>query len=486
MAVTVPSVSSASGTLSAIGIGSGLDIQGMITGLMAVEQQPITLLDKQEASFQAKLTSLGTVKGAMSSLQSAAQALAAAGAASYSASVSDTSVLTAVTTSIAAAGNYSITVDGSTLAQAHKLVASQTYGQGQPSLSAAIGTGTATTLTIQQGSYSSGTFTQNPAKSAVTLTIDSSNNTLAGIRDAINAAKAGVHASIVSDGSSSPYHLTITSDDTGAANRMKLSVGSGDATIASLLAYDPAASGSSQFTQVQAAQDASFTIDGMTVTSATNSVTGAIPGVTLNLGSKTGTNTITVAIQPASNQVSSALSALVKAYNDANTTIATATAKGAVMQGDWGVLSLQNQVRSILGSMQSTGGSYTNLSQLGLSFAKDGSLTLDSSALGTALSANLVDASSLAKAIGNALNTAATNMLGTTGSISNETAGLNRTITDIGNRRTALQARLVAIQAQYRAQFSALDAVISSMNATSSFLTQQLANLPSLTNNNKG
>jgi len=473
MALTVPTIST-TGTLSASGVGSGLDVKGLISQLMAVEQRPLTLLATQEAKYQAKLSSLGSIKGALSSLQTAAQSLATASTASYSASVSDSAVLTATGSSSAVAGNYSVSVDGTKLAQGQKLVA-----PGKASSSTAIGASVSSTLKIELGTnvYTGALpATGFTAASSVNVTIDSSNNTLAGIRNAINAANTGVTVSIINDGGDTPYRLSLASNATGAASSMRLSV-TGDANIATLLDYDPT-DATPTFTETQAAQNATFTVDGVTITSATNTVTDAIPGVTLKLANKTGINTVTVAVERTGSALSSALNALVSAYNSANTTIASATAKGAVMQGEGGVLNLQRQVRNILGSAQQTGGAYTTLSQLGISFQTDGSLKLDSTKLNTALSASLVDVSSLAGAIGTALKTAADSMLGTTGPITSKTESLNRSITDIGSRRTYLQDRLAVTQARYQKQFSGLDTLIASMNKTSEYLTQQLANLP--------
>jgi len=487
MAVTLSGVSSSSGTLTAPGVGSGLDVKSLVSQLMAVEQRPLTLLDTQQAAFQAKLSGLGSVRGALSSLQTAAQSLVSASSAAYGASVSDSSVLTAAAASNAVAGSYAVAV--TSLAQQQKLIAA-----GTTSTAAAIGGLGPTTLTFQLGTISGGTlvngiyspvatFTANPAKASVAVTIDGSNNTLAGIRDAINAANAGVTATIINDGSGLPYRLSLTSNDTGAASSLKLTV-SGDSNISSLLSYDPSTA-TQNLSQTQAAQNAQFSVDGINITSATNSVSDAIQGVTLNLA-KASPNptpaTATVTVQRDTSALTAALSALVQGYNSSNKAIASATAKGAALQGDWAVLGLQRQVRTLLGSTQ-PGGSYTTLSQLGVSFQKDGSLALDSTKLAAALSSSYADVASLTKSIASAINTAATSFLGTTGPLANETDGINRSIKDIGSRRIDIQSRLDAVQIRYQKQFSALDTLLSGMNSTSSFLTQQLANLPNYYNN---
>ena len=484
MAVTLPSISATTGTLTASGVGSGIDVKGLISQLMAVEQRPLTLLAQKEASFQSQLTSLGTVQGSLSSLQSAAQALVSAGTASYSTSVSDSTILSAAVDSTAVGGSYSVGV--TQLAQVQKLVAPV---PGQASLSTAIGTGAATTVTVTlgtisgtpvNGQYASAGFTPDPAKVPVTLTIDGSNNTLAGIRDAINAANAGITASIINDGSATPYRLALASNATGAVSSMQIAV-SGDAAIGSLLGYDPTAP-SQNLNETQTAQDAKLTVDGVSITSTTNSVAGAIQGVTLNLAKAPTASPVTVTVRRDTSNLSSALGALVSAYNGANKAIASATAKGATLQGDWAVLGLERQVRSILGSVQAAGGSYTTLSQLGVSFQKDGSLLLDSAKLGTALSTNVGDVSAFVAAMGSAVKSAADAVLGSTGPISNEVAGINSSIQDIGTRRINIQSQLDATQARYQAQFTALDTLLASMNSTSSFLTQQLSNLPNYYN----
>lgn len=480
MADTLLTGGTGTGTLSAAGVGSGLDVSGLIAKLMAVEQRPVTLLDRQEARLQAKLTSLGSIKGALSSLQSAAQTLSSAGT-SCLASASDNAILNATAGSSAVAGNYSVSV--AALAQTQKLIST-----GSASMTSAIGNGTDTTLTFTMGTitggsltngvYSGATFTPDAARVPVSITIGSSNNTLTGIRDAINAAAAGVTASLVNDGSGMPYRLSLASYSTGAGNSLKLSV-SGDAAIASLLAYDPSTP-QQNLTQTQAAQDAQLAVDGVNVTSPTNFVPEAIQGVTLNLAGKTNVNPVVVSVQRNTVSLISALTGLVKAYNDANANIAAVTNKGALFQGDFGVLSLQRQARAILGSVQTTAGAYTTLSQLGVTFQKDGSLASDASRLNSALSANAADVIALAGVIGIAIKTAADNMLGTSGPISSETDGINASIKSIDVRRTNLQQRLELIQKQYQQQFSALDTLLSSMNQTSTFLTQQIAALPKI------
>ena len=471
---------STTGTISAPGVGSGLDVNGMVTKLMTVEQQPLTQLATQEAKFQAKLSSLGSISGALSALQTAAQGLTSASTVVYGASSSDTSVLTATASSAALAGTSSVTVNK--LAQAQKLLAA-----GVASSSAAVVSGDDTTLTFTFGTitgtpdpvtgiYASATFAANAAKTPVAVLISSSNNTLTGIRDAINAAGAGVTASIINDGGSSPYRLAITSNDTGLANSLTISSSNGAVagSVGALLAYDP--QGTQALSQTQTARNADLAIDGVAIASSSNTVADAIQGVTLSLTKETTVGSpVSVTVKRSASSITASLSALVKAYNSTNSTIAGITAKGALMQGDSGVLGLQRQVIGILRSTQGTSSSaYTTLSSLGISFQKDGSLAFDTAKASTALAADTAGVIALTAAIGKAIDTAATSIIGSAGPLSAKVDGINRSIKDIGSRRTQIQAHLDAVQKAYQKQFSALDTLVSSMNSTSSFLTTQL------------
>jgi len=228
---------------------TNLDVNSIVSQLMTVERRPIAKLDRKEASYQAKLSAFGSVKGAVSSFQTVVQGLNSASKfQSVKATPSDTTVFSASSSSTAAAGSYSLEV--TSLAQAQKLVTA-----GQASSTAAIGAGASTTVTFDFGTISGGAYTAyNPATNtggtyagstftsngngAKSITIDSTNNSLQGIRDAINAAGVGVTAAIVNDGSGTPYRLTLASNSMGISNSLNISV-SGDATIGNLLTNNP-------------------------------------------------------------------------------------------------------------------------------------------------------------------------------------------------------------------------------------------------------
>jgi flagellar hook-associated protein 2 len=378
--------------ITATGAGSNLDVNSIVSQLMAVEQRPLDLLAQREADYQAKLSAFGTLKGALSAFQSAMQGLSdPAKFQAIKAGAADDSILnaTANVKGKAATGSYSVEVQQ--LAQQQKV-----RSDGFQSPLSVVGSGT---LTIQYGTYDSGTntFALNSAKAAQTITIDPSNSTLAGVRDAINAANAGVSATIINDGASN--RLVLTSKDTGAASGLRITVSDDDGTNAdssglSQLAFDPVATAGSgkNLTQVQAAQDAKLQIDGISVSKPSNTITDAIEGLTLNLlktniGSPTA---LDVSRDTASVQAS--VEAFVKSFNSINQTLKDlggynpATKKGGILQGDSIALSIQRSVRAaVTAATGQAPGGFTSLSQIGVAFQKDGTLALDSTKLQAAM-----------------------------------------------------------------------------------------------------
>jgi flagellar hook-associated protein 2 len=468
--------------LSSHGVGSGLDVAGLVAKLMAVERQPLTALERREAAYQSTISAFGTIKGALSALQTAIKTLAdRATFKTLSATSGDTSVFSASAGDGAVAGAYSIEV--TQLAQAQKLVSN-----GFASTSDSVGTGT---LTFDFGSVVGSAFTSNGA-GARTVAIASGQQTLAGIRDAVNAAGIGVTATIVNDGSATGNRLVFTSSNSGAANSMRISVADDDgnnvdASGLSALAFDPAASVGSGRNMVEkiGAKDAALIVDGIAITRPTNTVNDAIQGVTLNLVKTNIGVPTTLTVAADSTAAMQAVKNFVAAYNNLHTTLGNltkydATSKtGSVLTGDGTVRLIQNQLRAVIGNAVSGLSSDLDaLSQVGVSFQSDGSLALDNGKLTAAVNANRSGVGDLLTSIGSKLNDALTPMLNTGGMLAARTDGLNSQIKRIDDQKTRLEARLNAVEAQYNRQFSALDSLLGSMQQTSTFLTQQLANLP--------
>ncbi|WP_307730912.1 flagellar filament capping protein FliD [Pseudoduganella chitinolytica] len=257
------------------------------------------------------------------------------------------------------------------------------------------------------GSYLGGTFTQDANIASGIVTIDSTNNTLEGIRDAVNKAGLGVTATIVSDGSANPYHLVFTSNATGANASMKMTLTGddpdpADSALVDMLTYDPA--GTQKMTQTSAAQDTKLSVNGIAVTSHSNNVGEAIQGVTLTV-TQTGSSTLNVSKNTGT--VKSNVEAFVKAYNDLNGTLKKLTGynadtkTGGALQGDSTAQSVQSQIRRMMTtSISGLTGDLTTLGQVGISFDKDGTLSLDSAKFQKAMDKSFDDIGALFGAVG--------------------------------------------------------------------------------------
>lgn len=388
--------------LTSTGIGSNLDIEGIISKLMSVERQPAAQLDKKELSFQAKVSGFGTLKGAISQFQTAIAGLSNESKyQSVRASVADAAVATVSANASAKPGTYSLQV--TQIAQAQKLVANgvatQTEPIGKGVITIDFGTISGGTLDSVTGKYTGATFTSS-GSGVKTLTIDSTNNSLAGIRDAINGAGMGVTAKIVNDGGTSPYRLSLTSDKTGEVSSMKISVADTEGTgLSTLLNHNPA--GTQGLSQTAAAMNAKFTVDGIAVSKASNSVSDVIEGVTFNL-LKENTSATTVKVDRDTAAITSSVNAFVKAYNDITQTFRdamaynTTTKEAAVLNGEALVRNMQTQVRNILNSPVAGGtGSITTLYQAGVSLDKNGLLKVDSAKLDKAITSNYAEIAGL-------------------------------------------------------------------------------------------
>jgi len=375
--------STGAGIISDLGVGSSLNVNSIISQLMAVQDEPVSLLQSQEAAALTTVSAYGSLKSALSSFQTSLTALTSISQyQSLSASVGNSSVATATASSTAAAGSYSLQV--TQLAQAQTLVAA-----GQASTTGVIGNGT---ISISFGTTVAGTpptFTSAGAAPA-TVTIDSSDDTLAGIASAINAANIGVNASILNDGSNTPYRLSLTSTNTGAASSMQISV-AGDPALQSLLEQD---SGAQNMTQTSVAQNAQFNLNGLAISSATNTDSTVVPGVTLKLLS-TNTSPTTLNVTADNSGTISSINAFVTAYNTAQGVIAQATAAktssaaAGPLQGQNDVLGISTQMQSLIDSpIPGASSLLSTLGQVGVTFQADGTLSVNTATLQTALASN--------------------------------------------------------------------------------------------------
>lgn len=443
-------------SITSLGAGSGLELESLVSKLMLVEQAPLTALQKQENSVNSKISSLGTLKSKLASLQTAAAALkpnvgqtASAKFATYSATVADSTLASATAGTGAIAGKY--TLDITKLAVADRFVSSAFAASS--TAAGSIGD----TLT-----FSFATPDADGNSRDKTITLDSSNNTLAGLRNAINGANMGVTATIVSG--TSGAQLVLNGEE-GLDNQITL--GGNLAAI---------------FSHPVVADSAEFSLNGIAATSNTNNASTVLDGVTINLA-KTGSTTLNVAAEY-STKLTSSLNDFIKAYNDANSTMTTmgaynATTKTAgALQGNSVLRDAQTETRSLLFNTTAGGSSgYQRLSDIGISVGTDGSLSLDSSKLSSALAADPASVATLVGKVGDAYNSSMEKIVGLTGRLKIATDSANTMLKELTKRQDAIELRLTDIEARYRKRFSALDTLISNLNSTSDYLTTQLASL---------
>lgn len=398
---------------SGISASTNFDIDAIVSSLMTVEQRPLTLLSEQKTSYQSKISAYATLQSSLSSFQTALANLSTSSKFNVqSATSGDSAVFTATSSGSATVSNYAIKVGQ--LAQSHK-VATSNFS----STSAAVGTGT---ITIALGTYdeATNTFTANPDKAAKSVAISASNNSLAGIRDAINAGDMGVTATIVNDGQSGGGRLVLTSKESGEVNSIKVSIADADGDNTdgdglSQLAYDPAATSGTgkNLVELQEARNAKLNIDGIDVESASNVVTGVLSGITLNLFKASPDTAVSLNVTKNVTAIKESVTAFVNAFNAVNTTLrnltkfddSTTTAadrKNGALLGDATARSISSQIKMAL--TKSVGGTdnFSSLSQIGVAIQRDGSLALDSSKLEKAIETNLDDVAKLFAAVGSA------------------------------------------------------------------------------------
>lgn len=370
--------------ISSLGLGSGLDIRGIVDGLVAAERQPLEFMfARQESSLQAKISSYGIFKSSLAEFRSSLSGLRDAGKFSVlQAKSSHSDVISASVSNHADIGKFNL--ESKQLATAQSLVST-----GYTDADAVVGTGK---ITIKFGStdYDPVTdtyngFSQNAKQGSLTLTLDASNNTLTGMRDAINKADAGVNASIIYDGSA--YRLVMVSEKTGTENSMQVTA---DNPSLSRFEFNATAT---NMEQTQLAQDAILSINGLDVTSATNTFKDTLKGVTLNLQSAQPGQTIHLDVSRSSSGIVSALQGFVDNYNKLISTTKelssydAETGTGNVLLGDATLRSSMAQIRTVMGSLVSglEGSSMRTLVDLGVSTQLDGTLKFDNAKLATAL-----------------------------------------------------------------------------------------------------
>lgn len=473
--------------LSSPGIGSGIDIKNIVPDLVAAERQPtLNSLARKEASLQTELSAVGILKGALSDFQSKLSSLKDASTFSNrSASSSDSAIAGFSADNNAAAGSYSLEI--TSLATAQKLVTQQDYV------------------------ISEGTLEFSDADGSFTVTLDGNNNaSIEDVRDAINNAddNIGVTATIlVVNGDK---RLVFSTDETGAANELTIT-GTTTTTdpAGDLDIYDynsgtatPNASDPNKgdvagyYDQVIAAADAVFSVDGQSMTSATNTVTDVIPDATITLKDENPGEPITLSISENSSAIKNQISTLVDGYNELITLINQQTsynsetnAAGALL-GDSLVNNLQSQIRNALTSrITNSSSNYTSLSSIGITTEADGTFKLDSDKLDTALKDDYAGVTTLFSGedigVAQKVDTILENYLKSSGTFDSRTDSINNKLEGLTDERAKLDYKSAKLEARLFKQFNAMDLLVNQLNSTGQWLTSALDNLPGVVRTTK-
>lgn len=483
-------------TLSSPGIGSGLDVRTLVTQLMAVERQPLTALQNTTKKTQDQLSAFGKLQSAMTSLRDAAKKLADANAWNAT-TVANTNVaaLTVSSDGSSPPGTYTVAV--SKLAAAQTLSSATTWAASTD----LVGPGS---LTIELGAWNIGqtAFTPKAGASAVTIRIDSGSDSLAQVRDAINGAGAGVTASIVNDASGA--RLAIRSSLSGAENGFRLSVNDddGDNTDAaglSQLAFDPSDGGGpiTRMTQTLAAANSQATINGVAVSSATNSLENVLDGLSLKLGQVT-TAPVDLTVSRDAVAMRKNITEFATAYNDLIKQVREQTktteggVPGGILQGDSSAKILAAQLRALAGSSSAAVSEFTRLAEIGLEPQSDGSLKLNDAKLDGALGKydalrsffSRDDAGNLSDGFAPLFKAFGDNRLADDGVFISRSQALKDRIDRYGKQQTQLEQRLTLTEKRLNATYSRLDTQMSQLNQLQNYVTQQI-NTWTNSNNNR-
>jgi len=445
------------GTITSLGIGSGLDTQAIVDQLVAAEREPKELrIARQEAGLQAELSAFGVLASAIDRLGSAAGGLRNLSS-SRAADLSNDSFFSVSLESTAAIGTFSVEVEQ--LARAQTLASTEFDGADS-----AVGTGT---LNISVGDE----FFE--------VSVTGDNNSVAGIAAAINDATDAITAQVLNNGSG--VQLLLTATDTGLASAIEVSV-SEDAGNPGLsaLSYDDAAQ---NLFQSVAPLDARIRFNGLSVSSGDNVFEDLVDGVSITALSDEDSQPVSVTVSRDDAAAQGAVSSLVRALNSLSTGLSSQLAFNAesgeagLLQGDSTARSLDSRLSEAL-LTELGSGSYRNLVDIGVSRSLEGEITLDSDRLGAALAADFDGVSALLDAVSESVGDLVAGYDGKTGIIASRTESIQTQLDDIADRRAALELRLDATEARIRSEFAGLDTLIASLQTTSEFLTSQLGNLP--------
>jgi flagellar hook-associated protein 2 len=459
-------------TINFSGLGSGIDFSKITDAVVAERQRPVTLLQNKSADYNARISSLKQLNGLLINLKKAASDLTQRDLGSgHTALSTDFSIVNPTAAATAANGAVSLQV---TRLASNLVEASHSFN--------------AETDVVLPDGVTSATFElrKGGASSGIPITINSDNNSLKGLRDAINAADAGVTAAIVDVTGGGARQLVVTSKETGASGRVELVETSATGTLTDLsLRRLDSSPDALDFSNL----DAQLSVNGLVMTRPTNTVADAIVGLTFDL-KKTGSATITISNN--SSDITAKLQTLVAAYNAVQDFVASqykADTSGrpvGVLAGEQTLRSVQQQLRDALSAVSGdNGGTLKSLAEVGLGRDANGKLTLDQTVLSDKLKNSLEDMRDLLFGKTETQSGLASGLDKILGSLSDETNGTVQTaingykssLNSIQKSITNQTAMIDALRASLSRQFSAMDAAMGQLNSQSTTLTTILKSL---------
>ena len=465
-------------TISSTGIGSGLDVKSIVSQLVAIEKQPLSSLQVKAATVNTKISAFGQIKSLVSSLSSAASTLN---------SLTTWNAVTASSSNEAAVAASAIggTAANSFSFQAIGLAKAQSTAS-QPFLPAGTTPG-AGTLQIQLGKWSAAGGTFTPGSAAAVYIAVAADDTVSSIASKINGAGAGVSATVLTDASGERLLLRSTATGAEAGFKMAVTADTTDGTLTdnaglSRLVFEVTPG----VTMTQLGVDATAKLNGIDISSATNTFSNVVSGVTL-IAKEVMTSAAEIIVAPNQNAITDAINGFVKAYNDVNQTLQeltkydASTKSAGLLQGDTTAVGLQRAMQGILQS-GTTGSAFSRLADIGIAQQLGGDLAVDSAKLSTALSnGNEVkslftvnNGNDLTNGVSLKFKNFAVGLLATDGFFSTKDASLKRALDANAKDQQRVNDKAARFEAAVTRRYSALDAQMASLNALNAFVAQQV------------
>lgn len=427
-----------------------IDVQSLLDSAMAAAEIPMQLLQQQQSTLQTQSSALQSIEGDITSLQTAVSDLSNTGGSvnSLTATSSDSNVLSASADPTATTGTHAIVVNSLATTSSYytDAVASSSTAIANGSFQIAVGGGQASTVTV-----------------------DGSNDTLSGLAAAINGQNIGVTASVITDANGA--RLALVSSTSGSAGNIIVSNNTTGLT----------------FNQAAAGANASLTVDGVPISSTSNTISSVIPGVTINLAGAAPATTVSLTVAPDANTATTAINSFVSAWNkvvqDLNSqfNVASDGSGGGPLEADDTLRGVQSQLLSAVTASISGNNGLVNLASIGVNMNDDGTLSVDSGVLSNALNNNFSNVQTLLQGTGGVATFLSSTLSEITdptqGSITLDLQGMSQSNQDLTQQINTMQAQLLTQQQNLTSQYAQMETTLQEMPLLQQQVTQQLTAL---------